>query len=424
MGTAGPVINGLWMFSNASIQGTTKIIRAMKNPKVASIVVLGMAAAVTAVGEWNDQWDEKWREKVTKWDRLNSLVFVLPSSTPDQFNYVAIPVSWGLKPILNLANYAYDAEQGIEWAWGDFLRDMTTATIEAANPVGGTTLTQALMPTALDLPVDIASNTSWSGSKIKPDPQRGVPEDVRYFSSLKDKTSGQASIAATEALVDSTGIAVSPADVNYAFEQTVGGVGRSFGRFTTTAQAIIEGKVPELDQFPFVARFYRRREGEEIGAGQGLGAETREVRRIVEQQGRERVRRKYQIEGIFEEIKKLPKDEIKKRIAAEVKKDPAAFDVFKGLIESEAKGLTGLDKQINLLGVENGERARYYFDRLKEASPEERRSIVEDGVKKGLISRGVIEQIGVLNSLERLSPEQQRKARDLANENGLRLPPE
>jgi hypothetical protein len=424
MGTAGPVINGLWMFSNASIQGTTKMVRAMKNPKVAGVVVLSMAAAVTALGEWNDQWDEKWREKVTKWDRLNSLVVVLPSTTANQFNYVVIPVSWGLKPILNLANYAYDAEQGIEWAWGDFLRDMTTATLEAANPVGGTTLTQALVPTALDLPVDIASNTSWSGSKIKPDPQRGVPEDVRYFSSLKDKTSGQVSIAATEALVDSTGIAVSPADVNYAFEQTVGGVGRSAGRVLTTAQAVIEGKVPDKDQFPFLARFYRRREGEEIGAGQSLGTETREVRRIVDQQGRERVRRKYQIEGIFEEIKKLPKDEIKQRIAAEVKKDPAVFDIFKGLIESEAKGLTGLDKQITLLGVENGERARYYFDRLKEASPDERRSIVEDGVKKGLISRGVIEQIGVLNQLERLSPDQRRQVRTLASENGLRLPPE
>lgn len=424
MGTAGPVINGLWMFSNASIQGTTKMIRAMKNPKVAGVVVLSMAAAVAALGEWNDQWDEKWREKVTKWDRLNSLIVVLPSTTADQFNYVVIPVSWGLKPILNLTNYAYDAEQGIEWEWGDFLRDMTTATLEAANPVGGTTLTQALVPTALDLPVDIASNTSWSGSKIKPDPQRGVPEDVRYFSSLKDKTSGQASIAATEALVDSTGIAVSPADVNYAFEQTVGGVGRSAGRVLTTAQAVIEGKVPDKDQFPFLARFYRRREGEEIGAGQSLGTETREVRRIVDQQGRERVRRKYQIEGVFEEIKKLPKDEVKKRIAAEVKKDPAVFDIFKGLIESEAKGLTGLDKQINLLGVENGERARYYFDRLQEASPDERRSIVEDGVKKGLISRGVIEQIGVLNSLERLSPEQRKAVRDRASANGLRLPPE
>lgn len=425
MGTAGPVINGLWMFSNASIQGTTKMIRAMKNPKVATTVVLGMAAAVAAVGEWNDQWDEKWREKVTKWDRLNSLVVVLPSSTPDQFNYFVIPISWGLKPILNLTNYAYDAEQGIDWEWGDFLNDMTVATLEAANPLGGTSLTQALVPTALDLPVDLRSNVSWSGSKIKPDPQRGVPEDVRYFNSLQDKASGRASIAATEALVDSTGIAVSPADVNYVFEQLVGGVGRTAGRFWTAGSAVVNGEVPDKDQFPFLARFYRRREGEEIGAGgQGLGAETRAVRELVEGQGRERIRRKYRLEDVVEELKTLPKDQVKKRIAEEVKKDPAAFDVIKGLIEAEAKGLTGLDKQINLLGVENGERARYYFDRLREASPEDRRSIVEDGVKKGLISRGVIEQIGMLNQLERLSPEQRKKARSLASENGLQLPPE
>lgn len=425
MGTAGPVINGLWMFSNASIQGTTKMIRAMRNPKVAATVALGMTAAVVAVGQWNDQWDEKWREKVTKWDRLNSLVVVLPSSTPEQFNYFVIPVSWGLKPLLNLSNYAYDAAEGIEWEWGDFLRDMTTATLEAANPVGGTTLTQALVPTALDTFVDVRANQSWSGSKIKPDPQRGVPEDVRYFSSLKDKASGRVSISGTEALVDTTGIAVSPADVNYVFEQLVGGVGRSAGRVWTTGAALLKGEVPDKDQFPFLARFYRRREGEEIGAGgQGLGVETRAVRELVEGQGRERVRLKYHLEGVVEELKTLPQDEIRKRIAAEVKKDPAALDVIKGLIEADVKGLTGLDRQINMLGVENGERASYYVKRLQEASPEERRSIVEDGVKKGLISRGVVEQMKVLGQLERLSPEQRKKFRDLASERGLRLPPE
>jgi uncharacterized protein YchJ len=31
MGTGGPVINALWMFSNASIQGSAKMLRAMRN---------------------------------------------------------------------------------------------------------------------------------------------------------------------------------------------------------------------------------------------------------------------------------------------------------------------------------------------------------------------------------------------------------
>ncbi|KKM79589.1 hypothetical protein LCGC14_1348420, partial [marine sediment metagenome] len=50
-GTAGPIINGLYMFSNASIQGTTKVLRAMKNPKVAGAVIGTLGGAVYAAND-------------------------------------------------------------------------------------------------------------------------------------------------------------------------------------------------------------------------------------------------------------------------------------------------------------------------------------------------------------------------------------
>ena len=51
MGTGGPVINGLYIFSNASIQGSVKMLRSLKNPKVLTATFLTVGASVAAVNE-------------------------------------------------------------------------------------------------------------------------------------------------------------------------------------------------------------------------------------------------------------------------------------------------------------------------------------------------------------------------------------
>src|SRR5690606_3559935 len=109
---AGPVVNALYMFSNASIQGSAKMLRSLRNPKVASALGVTLAASVAAVSEWNDRIDPEWRDKVTKWDRLNSLTVLLPSDDGG-VRYVAVPVSWGIKPLHVIASQAYDIASGI-----------------------------------------------------------------------------------------------------------------------------------------------------------------------------------------------------------------------------------------------------------------------------------------------------------------------
>src|SRR3990167_3602219 len=67
-GTGGPIINSLYMFSNASIQGSAKMLMSMKNPKVAGAVIAASGTAVFATSQWNDNLDPKWRDKVSKWE--------------------------------------------------------------------------------------------------------------------------------------------------------------------------------------------------------------------------------------------------------------------------------------------------------------------------------------------------------------------
>jgi len=252
MGKGGPLINSLYMFSNASIQGSVKMLKSLRNPKVLGATVATVGTAVATVNEYNDKADPEWRNKVSRWDRLNGMPIVLPSQD-GKFRYFTIPVSWGLKPIKVMSEYAYDAVSGEEFDINRMTEDTLTAMAEAYNPAGGTDLVSALVPTILDVPVELSRNRTWYGGKIRPDYDPNAPSDIQYFSSLDETTLGKQSIKISEFLNESLGASVSPANINYAAKQYSGGVGRAAGRATNVlGQAATREPLP-LDEYCFAA---------------------------------------------------------------------------------------------------------------------------------------------------------------------------
>lgn len=273
-GKGGPVINALYMFSNASIQGSAKMLQSLKNPKVAAAVATAVGGAVAAVNEWNDRVDPEWRDKVSKWDRLNSLIVMLPNEEGKGTNYMTVPVSWGLKPIKVMTEGAFDMVSGQDVNLRTFSSQLFSSILDAYNPLGGTGFASAVTPTIGDLPLEIATNRSWSGSRIRPTPFQGEPRDIQYFQSLKDTATGRAAISLSENLRESVGILVSPADLKYAYEQIFSGAGRSAQRFFNTVYGFTQKEPPPLDEFPFISRFYRERTQEELEMGNPVNIEA------------------------------------------------------------------------------------------------------------------------------------------------------
>jgi hypothetical protein len=236
-GKQGSIINAMWMFSNASIQGSTKMIRAMKDPKVAATVSTAVLGSVYAVSEWNDTIDPDWRNKIREWDRLNSMAIMLPSGGDQEddkrgvvrssggVKYLTIPVSWGIKPIKVMADEMVDLAAGKSDGLGAASASVLTSVLEAYNPAGGTDVMAAITPTIIDIPVDVARNQAWHGGAIKPDWDRNAPASIQYFDSLRDSTTGRAAIGISKGL-SGVGIEVSPASMHYGYEQVIGGVGR------------------------------------------------------------------------------------------------------------------------------------------------------------------------------------------------------
>jgi hypothetical protein len=279
-GTGGPVINGLYMFANASIQGSTKLIRAMKNPKVAAAVATTVGGSVWAVNSWNDKVDPEWREKTSKWDRDSNMVVVIPSDD-GTVKYITIPVSWGLKPMKVMADMAYDAsnghlsEQGILKSTGEVMASFW----DAYNPVGGTDMVSSAVPSFLDIPVDIARNQKWSGSKMRPEDKEGVPASENFFQNKEGVSSDKSKIfgllrKGTAALADKTGGAVqlNPANLKYALDGYLSGFGKSITGAIETGIAVSKGSLPQASDTPFARRFYKEKTEEEISTTQKYSA--------------------------------------------------------------------------------------------------------------------------------------------------------
>jgi len=393
IGTAGPIINALYMFSNASIQGSVKMLRALRNPKVLAGTVGIITGAVMATQEWNDKIDPQWRDKVSKWDRMNGLPVVLPS-TDEKFNYVVIPVGWGIKPLVVMDNSMVDLLNDKKSEIKDIMGNVLASIIDAYNPVGGTDLVQAITPSLADIPIDIMRNRKWTGTQIRPEYGIGyyqyMPETYKYFDSLKDSTLGRILVGVTDKVYQKSGgrIEVSPADIKYAIEQLTSGVGKETEQLFETAK-LVTGEKPEISEIPLISRFIRSKKVEETGAD---SKEVEKIKNIFEKGAVENFKIKQEAENIYEQIKKIPKDQRGEVIEELKNKNPELLKKIIDIMKDEEKGLNSIDRKVKMLSVDD--RAEYYKDRIKSFQDKEaRRTYIKDQINKGLLTKKVLDKI-------------------------------
>ena len=422
-GTAGPIINSLYMFSNASIQGATNTLRAMKNPKVAATVTSLVGTATWTANSWNDKVDPQWRDKVSEWDRNSNLVVMIPSKEGSK--YITIPVAWGIKPIKVMSDSFYDIANGKGKGIIKTAQNILVSAIDAYNPVGGTDLISTITPTVGDLPVDLARNKRWSGSLIKPDWMAGLPKADQYFDSLEKSKFGKALIGVTSKVSEMTGrkIDISPQDLEYAIDNIIGGGGRFIERSSETIAGIATGVGVESKNIPFWNRFVKSKTEEEVksavtrtsrsdvmdnlkqyktGSEEQKNAIQKYLSDLPTNEDRQREAfilrdNGYDMKGIFtsknvikaREIVQLEPAERAKRLIEEIKKDPKFITQYrKALLEKdmspeeiELKNSSVTDRVEMIKAQEEG--------MTKEAKDKHRLELI----KKKIITRDVLTQL-------------------------------
>jgi hypothetical protein len=185
-GTAGPLINSLYLFFNASMQGTARIFQAMKSKKVQRIllatVVMGFLLQLMNK-DWSDKDDdgESFYDKIPEFEKQRNLIVML-----DGGSYVKIPMPWGYNVFPNFGRMLARMWQGERpmTAMGDW----GVGVLDAFNPIGGaSSILDVLSPTITDPIVDLSQNRDYAGRPIMPDekdfgPQ--PPDSQRYWNSV------------------------------------------------------------------------------------------------------------------------------------------------------------------------------------------------------------------------------------------------
>jgi len=286
-GEWGTVLNTMYLFSNAGIQGGARLLLALKNKKVRKAVT-GLIIASIIANILNRLIDDDEYEKIPEYVRDTNWIFMLPGMDG---KYLMVKLPYGYNVFNVVGNVLADSFQKMRagvYDYSEFLHQsgrILSAIVDAFNPLGSSgSLGQLISPTIGDLPLQLAENKNFFGAPIRKEQAPYAPD--RPYSQMYFKSVNPLTKAVTDALHEWTGgnefkagkIELNPEDLDHIVQFIGGGLGTLLTNTVKTGAALIqESEVPDLNRIPFIRKF--------IGQpGEWTG--MREVREMLDESGR------------------------------------------------------------------------------------------------------------------------------------------
>lgn len=237
-GTAGPAMNAAYLFFNASVQGSARILMALRSPRVRKMVAGVMIAAaaaeiLNAMMSADDDDGESIYDKIPAFEKSRNIILMMP----DGKSYIKIPMPYGYNAFWEAGRSAAEIARRGGDRWLETMGQFVGTVADAFNPIGGSdSLLNILSPTITDPIVDLTLNKDFTGKPIMPNQSPYGPEEPdnqRYFNSV-----GPHWKTITEFLNASTGgdevqpgaIDVSPETLEYLSGTVIGSAGAFLDR--------------------------------------------------------------------------------------------------------------------------------------------------------------------------------------------------
>jgi hypothetical protein len=260
-GNLSPVLNTLYLFFNAGVQGTATTVRILRsNPKKAAAAMGGMAAAGFLIslhnrlvgGEDPKDGENRW-ERESLDHKAHSFEWMFSDGSTWKF---PLPWLWGLPFHMGtLAEHIANGKTKPAAATGS----MTTSFVDAVSPVSGGSVGQFFAPWFADPFVSADENKNFRGSPIHPD----TSESPLPSSSRRTYGATSGAVALSSTINSATGgdagrkgsIDIPPDTLDYLAGEAFGGAGRFAQRVWKTAENKLEGKETPWVDVPFLSAF-------------------------------------------------------------------------------------------------------------------------------------------------------------------------
>jgi hypothetical protein len=265
-GNSGQALNALYLFYNASIQGSVRMIQAgVKSPKVriimGSIIAASMILDITnRLISGDDDDGENRYDKIPGWEKSRNLIVALPSGA----GFLKIPLPWGYNVFHVMGQVAGELVSSKRIKTTDGLMRLGGAMVDTFNPIGNvSSLLQTISPTITDPFVQWAENKDWSGRKIRPENNMfGVkkPSSQLYWNSVRAPSkwvAGMLNRITGGDEVKSGMVDISPEMIDLAIDTMTGATGKVVGDALSLPFKVFDPTTKlETHEIPFIRRVY------------------------------------------------------------------------------------------------------------------------------------------------------------------------
>lgn len=274
-GELGQVMNTLYLFYNASVQGTMRFAQSAIKTKRGRAMALSLIIGSALLDQVNraisddDDDGENFYDKIPDYEREHNLIFMVPGS--EDGYYLKIPLPYGYN-IFHVLGQQTSAAMTGKRTPVEAATNVAGATWGAFSPIGGeSTLAQAIAPTIIDPVVQLAENKTFYGAPIMPTQDKYGPEkpdSELYFKSVSPVAKKAASMMnkitggdeVTKGWVD-----MSPETLEHLYGFLVGGAGRTIKRAFDTGSRAWKGEPQPLREVPFVRRLIGEPDPRHVG---------------------------------------------------------------------------------------------------------------------------------------------------------------
>jgi len=259
-GELAPALNSMYLFANASIQGTARIFTALKHPAVRKIVggiastsfILAMYNA-SAGGE-DDDGVSKW-EKVSDYLKQTNIIIMHPDGSG---NYSKFKMPYGYNVFWYAGTALHDLMFGKNTTpLGQAGRLLTTA-VNAFNPIQGADFLDTITPTILKPVEQDARNINFMMTPIRPDnpfDRYDRPDSDKAFNGTNAYLKQFAKLLNSATGGDDTQagfIDISPESIKHYVGWLTGGAGMTITRTVGTASKLATGESIQAKEIPFI----------------------------------------------------------------------------------------------------------------------------------------------------------------------------